>query len=106
MHVLLPLLGSFAALALRACPHDTSITAPDITPTRALVSSRGGDRLATIEWEGSTPRLYLQDLDGSNRVRVSFAHVSDHVQGNYSPRQLPVTDETLLRITRVKWSPD
>jgi dipeptidyl aminopeptidase/acylaminoacyl peptidase len=39
-------------------------------------------------------------------VRVSFDHVSDHVVGNYSPLQLPVTDETLLRITSAKWSPD
>jgi Tol biopolymer transport system component len=70
------------------------------------VPSRGGDRLASIEWEGSTPRLYLQNLDGTDRVRVSFAHVSDHVKGNYSPRQLPVTDESLMRITRAKWSPD
>jgi hypothetical protein len=97
---------SAAALALGACADQHTLTAPDATIDRVLVPSRGGDRLATIEWEGRTPRLYLQDLDGSNRVRVSFAHVSDHVQGNYSPRQLPVTDESLMRISSAKWSPD
>lgn len=99
-------LVSLAALALGGCTDPSTVTAPRTTPSRVLVPSRGGDRLATIEWEGSTPRLYLQNLDGSERVRVSFAHVSDHVVGNYSPLQLPVTDETLTRITSAKWSPD
>jgi hypothetical protein len=101
------LLAPLAALfALAACADQSSPTAPRATAQAVLVPSRGGDRLASIEWEGSTPRLYLQNLDGTDRVRVSFAHVSDHVQGNYSPRQLPVTDESLMRITRVRWSPD
>ena len=52
-------------------------------------------RLATIEREGSPPRVYLQNLDGSDRVRLKFERVSGHVVGNYSPRQLPVTDESL-----------
>jgi Tol biopolymer transport system component len=95
-----------ALLSLAACADQSSPTAPRATAQAVLVPSRGGDRLASIEWEGSTPRLYLQNLDGTDRVRVSFAHVSDHVQGNYSPRQLPVTDESLMRISRVRWSPD
>jgi Tol biopolymer transport system component len=94
------------ALALAACADQSTLTAPRSTPQAVLLPSRGGDRLASVEWEGSTPRLYLQNLDGTDRVRVSFAHVSDHVQGNYSPRLLPVTDESLMRITRAKWSPD
>lgn len=105
MRLRLPLLASVAtAIALTACADPT--TAPDATPRGVLVPSRGGDRVATIEWEGRTPRLFLQDVDGGNRVRVSFAHVSGHVVGNYSPRQLPVTDESLIRITRARWSPD
>ena len=95
-----------ALLSLAACADQSPLTAPVATPEAVLVPSRSGDRLASIEWEGNTPRLYLQNLDGTDRVRVSFAHVSDHVQGNYSPRQLPVTDESLTRITHAKWSPD
>lgn len=100
------LLVPFAATALGGCADHDTFTAPRTTPSRVLIPSRGGDRLATIEWEGRNPRLYLQNLDGSDRVRVSFDHVSDHVVGNYSPLQLPVTDETLTRITSAKWSPD
>lgn len=99
---LLPL----AALALGACADQLSPTAPATAAEAVLVPNRGGDRVASIEWEGSTPRLYLQNLDGTDRVRVSFAHVSDHVKGNYSRRLLPVTDESLVRITRARWSPD
>lgn len=92
------------ALVLGGCSDPSIVNAPHAT--LSSVATRGGDRLATIEWEGSTPRLYLQNLDGSDRVRVQFDHVSDHVTGNYSPRQLPVTDESLTRITSAKWSPD
>jgi hypothetical protein len=100
------LLVPLAAAALGGCVDHDTLTAPRTTPSRVLVPNRAGDRVATIEWEGRYPRLYLQNLDGSDRVRVSFAHVSDHVVGNYSPLQLPVTDETLTRITSAKWSPD
>jgi hypothetical protein len=106
MRLRFTLLVPFAATALVGCVDHDTLTAPRTTPSRILIPSRGGDRVATIEWEGRNPRLYLQNLDGSDRVRVSFDHVSDHVVGNYSPLQLPVTDETLLRITSAKWSPD
>ena len=92
------------ALVLGGCSDPGTATEPNATLSR--VTSQGGDRLATIEWEASSPRLYLQNLDGSDRVRVTFDHVSDHVTGNYSPKQLPVTDESLTRITSAKWSPD
>jgi dipeptidyl aminopeptidase/acylaminoacyl peptidase len=95
-----------ALLAVAACGDPAALIAPPHSAHAVLVPNRAGDRLASIEWEGATPRLYLQNLDGTGRVRVSFAHVSDHVQGNYSPRQLPVTDESLMRISRVRWSPD
>ena len=106
MRIRSTLLAPLAAIALGACADESIVTAPNATPQAVLVPNRTGDRLATIEWEGSTPRLYLQNPDGTDRVRVSFAHVSDHVKGNYSPRLLPVTDESLMRITRAKWSPD
>lgn len=103
---LTPIVPIAVALVLGGCSDASTVTAPSETLLRALAPTRGGDRLATIEWEGSTPRLYIQNLDGSDRVRVVFDHVSDHVVGNYSPRQLPVTDESLTRITSAKWSPD
>jgi hypothetical protein len=99
-----PIVPIAVALMLVGCSDPGTVTAPPATLSR--VASRGGDRLATIEWEGSIPRLYLQNLDGSDRVRVKFDHVSDHVTGNYSPKQLPVTDESIVRITSAKWSPD
>jgi dipeptidyl aminopeptidase/acylaminoacyl peptidase len=95
-----------ALLTLGACADAGDSTAPS-PAVRALVSpAPAGDRLATVESDGSIPMLYLQHADGSARVRVHFDHVSNHVTGNYSPRQLPVTDETILAIPRVKWSPD
>lgn len=106
MRLRFTLLVSLTAAAVGGCVDHDPLTAPWATPSRILVPSRGNDRLATIEWEGRNPRLYLQNLDGTDRVRVRFDHVSDHVVGNYSPLQLPVTDETLTRITSAKWSPD
>lgn len=95
-----------ALLALNACGDNDAATAPNRTTQTVAAAAPQGDRLATVEWEGSTPRLFLQDLDGGNRLQVHFSHVSDHVTGNYSPRQLPVTDETIRAIPRVRWSPD
>lgn len=95
------------ALALTACAEGGTPVAP--TPGAATLPQAAlsrGDRLATVEWEGSTPTLYLQDADGGNRIRVHFAHVQGHVKGNYTPRELPVTDEALVSIPRLKWSPD
>lgn len=109
MQFRLSLLAPIAAvLALGACADQGPLTAPRSasTPASVVIPTRGGDRLATIEWEGSTPTLYLQDVDGANRVRVHFDHVSDHVTGNYSPRALPVTDESIKYFTRARWSPD
>ena len=101
-----PIVPIAVALVLGGCSDPGTVTAPRETPSPALAATQSGDRLATIEWEGSTPRLYIQNLGGSDRVRVKFDHVSGHVVGNYSPRQLPVTDESLTRITSAKWSPD
>lgn len=99
-------LPAAALLTLSACSDAGMPTAPADVVTPAAALAPGGNRLATIEWEGSTPTLYIQNPDGSDRVRVHFSHVSGHVLGNYTSRQLPVTDETINRITRMKWSPD
>jgi dipeptidyl aminopeptidase/acylaminoacyl peptidase len=76
------------------------------SPAIETVVSPKGDRLATIEQEGSKEVLYLQSADGSNRTRVHFQNVSDHVDGNYPSTLVPVTDESILAIRRAKWSPD
>ena len=93
LHDLAPLTA--VALAISACS-DESIS-PGFRP------GIDGGRVATVEWEGSTPMLYLQDADGSGRVRVHFENVTDDIPGNLD---LPVTDETILAIPRMKWSPD
>jgi hypothetical protein len=100
------LLSTTALLALGACNDSDTITEAGEPALELTAAAPAGDRLATVEWEGSTPKLYLQNLDGSDRKQVHFLHVSDHVTGNYSPRQLPVTDESIRAIPRMKWSPD
>jgi dipeptidyl aminopeptidase/acylaminoacyl peptidase len=90
---------------LTACTEHAPLAAPDTKPAASALAP-AGNRLATIEWQGATPVLYVQNPDGSERVRVRFDHVSDHVTGNYSPRLLPVTDESIRRFANVKWSPD
>jgi len=98
------------ALPLAACSEPSTSVASNV-PGKAssaleeIVSPRG-DRLATIEQEGAKEVLYLQNADGSNRARVYFRNVHDHVDGNYSSSVLPVTDESILAIRRAKWSPD
>lgn len=61
-------------------------------------------RVATVEWVGPTPTLFLQNADGGDRVRVHFDSVTDDIPGNN--QDLPVSDTTLLAINRIKWSPD
>jgi hypothetical protein len=104
------LLAFLAALPLAACSDHPVPTAPTAAgPARSLVDAAATlrrDRLATIEQEGATEVLYLQNADGSGRVRVHFQNVHDHVAGNYSSSVLPVTDETIRAIRRAKWSSD
>jgi hypothetical protein len=95
-----------AVLAIGACTDGTTSTLPSEAALTAAAGAFQDHRLATIEQEGATPALYLQNADGSGRVRVHFEHVHGHVTGNYSPRLLPVTDATILAIRRAKWSPD
>jgi dipeptidyl aminopeptidase/acylaminoacyl peptidase len=108
--ILAPRLLALYALPLAACSSQADPTAPigaAITPwPMQVVASSKGDRLATIEMEENREVLYLQNADGSDRVRVHFKNVHDHVAGNYPPSMLPVTDETIRAIRRAKWSPD
>lgn len=100
------LLALSSALALVACSDRTNPAAPVLpgaaSPIEAVASPKT-DRLATIEQENAKEVLYLQNADGSNRTRVYFKNVRDHVAGNYD---VPVTDETILAMRRVRWSPD
>ena len=108
--ILAPRLLALYALPLAACSSQTRPTAPIVadTPPSVIqaVASVKGDRLATIEQEGDSEVLYLQKADGSDRVRVRFQNVHDHVAGNYPSSLLPVTDESIRAIRRAKWSPD
>lgn len=93
-------------LSLSACASGGEPTAPAREVSSLEAQAPLGDRLATVEWDKGIPMLFLQQADGSARKRVHFDHVSNHVTGNYSPRELPVTDETIRAIPRMKWSPD
>lgn len=72
-------------LTLAACGNAGDPAEPTPAVSTAEARAPAGDRLATVEWDGGTPMLFLQRADGSDRVRVHFSHVSDHVTGNYSP---------------------
>lgn len=89
---------SAAALITTACADD-SATGP-LDPDNAAVSS-----VALIELEGTRPAFYLQRPDGSDRVRVRFTGAVDEVAGN-SPLVPALTDENILALRSVKWSPD
>lgn len=80
-----------AALTFGAC---TGLTLPD----------NAAGRVATVEWEGTTPMLFMQNADGGDRVRVHFDSVTDDIPGNR--QDLPVSDTTLLAINRIRWSPN
>jgi hypothetical protein len=100
------LLVAPALLVLAACGDDPA--APVATAARgaAVTGALKNDRLATVEWDGPVPALYLQNADGSGRVRVRFADVRDRIDGNYPPELLPVRDETIIAMGHPKWSPD
>ncbi|HEY0809284.1 MAG TPA: hypothetical protein VGD49_03945 [Longimicrobiales bacterium] len=98
-------LPAAALFTLSACADNAPVTGPDVQ-SAVVAAAPSGNRLATMEWQGSTPVLYIQNPDGSGRVRVHFDHVTDHVIGNYSPKLLPVTDESIMRFVNLEWSPD
>jgi len=104
--ILRRLLALCTALPLAACSDRGTPVAPiasgKASPIKAGASPKT-DRLATIEREDAKEVLYLQNADGTDRTRVYFRNVQDHVAGN---NVLPVTDETILAIRRAKWSPD
>ncbi len=95
-------------LGVTAACSDAPVAPAPAAPaaSAALAVAARGDRLATIEYEGRSPVLYLQGTDGGARSRVHFRGVYDRVDGNYSQKLLPTNDETLLALGPAKWSPD
>ena len=92
---------------LAACSDAPVAPAPGSPSTStALAPALRDDRLATIEYEGRSPALYLQHPDGGARSRVRFRGVYDRVDGNYPQQLLPTTDESILALGPAKWSPD
>lgn len=94
-------------LVLGACADDvTAPAAPRGVRGAVVASALRTDRLATVEWEGRFPRLYLQDADGANRVRVRFENVHDKIEGNWPAEFLPVNDQSVIAMSNPAWSPD
>ena len=85
-----------AVLLSAACSDDEELTGPD-APEPATV--------ALVELEGTTPALYIQNAQGTQRTRIHFTGAVDEVTGN-SPLVPPLTDENILSLRSVKWSPD
>jgi len=84
-----------ALLILTACS-DNDATGPS-TPDLATI--------ALVELQGTRPAFYIQKSDGSDRARIHFTGAIDEVPGN-SPLVPALTDENILAIRSVKWSPD
>lgn len=100
------LLPAAGALLLAACTDAPTAAEPAVRTATVLAAARGGDRLATIEFEGRSPALFIQDAEGKNRFRVRFVGVHDRVEGNYPRRFLEVSDSTIRALGPAKWSPD
>src|SRR5438093_4327440 len=74
-------------------------------------SDLSAGRMATVEWEGTIPTLYLQNPEGSGRVRVHFDSVTNDILGNRT--DIIVADTTLRseerrvgKECRTRWTPD
>lgn len=81
-------------VALAACDGDA--TGPGPVDSRVAITTR----------EAGTAVLYIQNMDGTDRQRVHFDGIDDDIPGNESPIILPVTDESILAMGPVRWSPD
>lgn len=109
----IPVLASAALLA--ACSSDTPLSPreravhPDDArldlATGALAGLEVG-RVALVTHTAGRPALYVQNADGSGRIRIHFDHLTDDVEGNYTQEQLPVDDDHIVAIRNPRWSPD
>jgi hypothetical protein len=102
----------------RASARGTSVATPVVpatgTPTPAATGSASDPgmpatlrhgKVAVVEWERGRPALHLQGTDGTGRARVHFTNVRDPLP-DQSPDVPPVTDENILAIGHLRWSPD
>ena len=94
-----------ATLALAACS-DSPVAPTPVVRQTATTNGLQSDKLATIEFQGRFPALYIQNVDGSGRFRVHFENVRDKIAGNYGPDMLPVGDRNIIAMGPAKWSPD
>ncbi|HEX6535267.1 MAG TPA: hypothetical protein VF041_11750 [Gemmatimonadaceae bacterium] len=111
----IPLLASAALLA--ACSGDTPLSPTDRIgqtadgPSLDLASGSAAagvtvGRVALVARDGTRPALYVQNADGSGRIRIHFGDLKDDVEGNYTQAQLPVDDDHIVAIRNPRWSPD
>lgn len=112
---IIPALASAALLA--ACSGETPLSphdridhsadgaSLDLSTSSALAGVRVG-RVALVRNDGARPALYVQNADGSGRIRIHFNDLTDAVEGNYTQEQLPVDDDHLVAIRNPRWSPD
>ena len=63
------------------------------------------ETVALVELQDTRPAFYIQKSDGSARRRIHFTGAIDQVPDN-SPLVPDLTDENILAIRSVKWSPD
>jgi len=95
-----------AAAVLGACSDRPDPTVPGARTAVAAAPSPTQGRVAFVRYEGRFPKLYLQNADGSDQQLVHFVGVHDRVEGNYPQRQLPVSDESIVAMGPLEWSPD
>ena len=101
-----PILFASTAAVLGACSDRPGPVAPGADAAIAAAPALAQGRIAFVRYEGRFPALYLQNLDGGGQRRVRFVGVHDRIEGNYPQRLLPVTDETIVAMGPLKWSPD
>jgi hypothetical protein len=88
-------IAAVAFLLLNACSDD-ELTGPNGAEPVTV---------AMVELDGARPALYIQNAQGTQRTRIHFNGAIDEVPGN-SPLVPPLTDENILALRSVKWSPD
>ena len=87
-----------ALFSLAACSDDDKVVGPS-------QDEAGVQTVALVELEGTRPAFYLQQSDGTGRIRIHFNGAVDDVPGN-SPLVPALTDANILGLRSVKWSPD